>query len=948
LVGRSVEQVVLRDAVAGLADGAVCVELVGDPGIGKTTMLAWLGELARGCGARVLGARGSEFEHDVAFGILVDALDGYLSELDDRWSRSLDADVVAELAGIFPALRRPGIASQAVAPGERFRAHRAIRTLLERLAATRPLVLVLDDVHWADSSSVELIGALLRRPPAARVLIALAHRSRQSPQRLVRELEAAAREGVLRRIVLGPLSEAEADSLLSEQLSGRDRRRLFADSGGNPFYLHQLARVGGGERAGRDIGAGVPLAVAASLFAELEAVSEGARGFAQAAAVAGDPFDLDLAAEVGGLARAEALAALDELVAADLLRPDGWPLGFAFRHPLVRRAVYESTQPGWRIAAHARADVSLARRGVAATARAHHVEQSARVGDERAIELLISAADAAIVPAAAARWLQAALRLMPADREQCLALGRRLGETLAAAGCLEESRAVLTDVLQRWPIGGDPQGRTRLIVVCAQVDRLLGGHRQAHARLAAAARELDDPDSAAGVAVALELATQHLYATRFEHADEQARAALRGAVALGDRVLHVSAVVLAGHAAFDVRDLARAHDLIAEAARLVAGLDDAALAKRPAVFLGLGRAERLLDRYAAAVEHFTRGVAVARAGGHSQLHVELTSGKAAALALWGRLDEAQAAAEEAVEAARLTENPQPLAWALAAGCLTHRECGNLVTAVSEGREAVALAVDRSLISAISGVSLGMSLVEGGDWTEGAELMLEWAGGVELPSTHPMQRPYVYEALTRAEIGGGRIEAGADFAGRALAVVDGLACDLPRAHAERAAARVLLAEGDAARAAERAVASADGADAVAARVEAGRSRLLAGRAFAAAGQRELAGEQLRAAELQLASCGAARLRLECVRELRRIGLRVAHAGRRGDGAARGPSVLSGRELQIAELVHARHTNREIAEQLFLSQKTVESHLRSVFVKLGVTSRAQVARALDVRP
>jgi DNA-binding NarL/FixJ family response regulator len=60
------------------------------------------------------------------------------------------------------------------------------------------------------------------------------------------------------------------------------------------------------------------------------------------------------------------------------------------------------------------------------------------------------------------------------------------------------------------------------------------------------------------------------------------------------------------------------------------------------------------------------------------------------------------------------------------------------------------------------------------------------------------------------------------------------------------------------------------------------------------------------------------------------------------------VLSGRELQIAELVHARHTNREIAEQLFLSQKTVESHLRSVFVKLGVTSRAQVARALDVRP
>jgi DNA-binding NarL/FixJ family response regulator len=780
------------------------------------------------------------------------------------------------------------------------------------------------------------------------VLIALAHRSRQASQRLVRELAAAAREGVLRRVVLGPLSEAEADLLLTEQPRGSDRRRLFAESGGNPFYLHQLARVGGGAGAGRDIGAGVPLAVAASLFAELEAVSAAARRLAQAAAVAGDPFDLDLAADVGDLERAAALAALDELVAADLLRPDGGPLGFAFRHPLVRRAAYESARPGWRIAAHARADEALARRGAALTARAHHVEQSARVGDESAIDLLISAADAAIVPATAARWLRSALRLMPADRERCLALGRRLGETLAAAGCLEDSRAVLNDVLQRWPVDGDPQGRTSLIVVCAQVDRLLGRHQQAHARLVVAARELDDPDSAAGVAVALELATQHLYATRFEHADEPARAALRGAAALGDPLLYASAVVLAGYAAYDMRDLDRARARIDEAAALAAALDDAALARRPTVLLGLGRAERLLDRYEASVEHFTRGVAVARASGHSQLHVELTSGNTEALTRWGHLDEARLAADEAVEGARLSENPQTLAWALGASSLTHRECGSLDSAVSEGREAVALAVDRSLISAICGVSLGMSLVERGDWAQGAAMILEWAGGDELPGVHPMQRPYVFEALTRAEIGLDDVQRAADFVGRAFAIVDGVACDLPRAHAERAAATVLLAEGDAASAAQHAIASTDAADAVAAQVEAGRSRLLAGRALAAAGQRERAGEQLRAAEVQLAACGARRVREECVRELRRIGLRVAHAGRRGDSAARGANVLSGRELQIAELVRARHTNRAIAEQLFLSQKTVESHLRSVFVKLGVTSRAQVAGALEPRP
>jgi len=927
----------------------VCLELVGEPGIGKTTMLALLSRVATANGAQVLDGRASEFEDDLPFGVFIDALDGPLSMIEGRWSRSLGADVAAELAEIFPALRSAdGSPLRAKLSSERFRGYRAVGALLERLATTRPLVLVLDDVHWADSSSVELIGALLRRPPAAAVLIALAYRPHQASERLLRELAVAAGDGVLERIELGPLSQVEAGALLADGTSARDREWLFAESGGNPFYLHQLARAPGGRGAGGDLGAGVPLAVAASLFAELESLSRGARRLAWAAAVAGDPFDLDLAAEVAELDRVAALAGLDELIGAGLVRSGSGPLGFAFRHPLVRRAVYESARPGWRIGAHALADTGLARRGASAAARAHHVERSAEVGDAQAIELLVSAATAAIVPSAAAHWLKAALRLVPAEGEQRLGLLCRLGETLAAAGLLEESRAALIEALERWPGDSDVDGRIGLIVLCATVERLLGRHREARARLATAATELDDPDSAAGVALAIDLAIERAYSDEVTSALKPAAAALRSATALGDPVLLAVAVTMMGFAQGCVGDTEGARARLVEATRLVAGLDMRTAARRPEVFFTLGWSARFLDRYEAAVEHFDRGVRVGRESGHTQLYVELTAGRAGALLQLGRLADAQAANEEAIEAARLSENPQPLAWALMMSCATQTDSGHLARAVREGRESVALAVDGSSISVGCAITLGIALAESGDFEGAVELIVEWAGGPELPHTFPLLRPWAYEGLTRAELGLGRIEQAAGWAHRAAAIVDGVDCDLARAQADRAAANVLLAEGDVAAAADRALAAAGRADGVQARVDAARSRLVAGRALALGGQRERAGEQLRAAEAQLAFCGALRLREQCARELRRIGLRVASATRRGDQSARGPAALSGREREVADLVRARHTNREIAERLFLSEKTIESHLRSVFVKLGVSSRADVARTLDIPP
>jgi len=117
-------------------------------------------------------------------------------------------------------------------------------------------------------------------------------------------------------------------------------------------------------------------------------------------------------------------------------------------------------------------------------------------------------------------------------------------------------------------------------------------------------------------------------------------------------------------------------------------------------------------------------------------------------------------------------------------------------------------------------------------------------------------------------------------------------------------------------------------------------MLAGVALVRAGERAQGVKLLRSAEDQLAACGASRYRDEAARELRRLGHRVPARQRRG-GTGDGLNVLSGREREIAERVALGRTNREIAAELFLSEKTVEGYLTSIFAKLGVSARAAVA-------
>ena len=171
----------------------------------------------------------------------------------------------------------------------------------------------------------------------------------------------------------------------------------------------------------------------------------------QGAAVAGDPFEPELAAAAADVGEPEAMDALDELLRADLIRPTDVPRRFRFRHPIVRRAVYEASPAGWRIGAHERVAQALADRGAGALARAHHVDASAKVGDTAAVATLAEAGrqSAQRAPATAARWFSGALRLLPetARRRAARRAALAVATALAATGQFADAHAALLESL---------------------------------------------------------------------------------------------------------------------------------------------------------------------------------------------------------------------------------------------------------------------------------------------------------------------------------------------------------------------------------------------------------------------------------------------------------------------------------------------------------------------
>ena len=922
----------------------------GEPGIGKTRLLGELCAEAESRGHLVLVGRGAELERELPFGIWVAALDDHVAALGAARLEGLVGDRVAELARVLPSAAAGGDIALGGLHDERFRAHRAVRALLQRLAEQRPVVLVLDDVHWADDASVELLAHLLRRPAGARILVALAFRAGGVPAGLRAALEAAAREGGVTELRLSEMSRGEADALMGSELPGPVRDQIYRESGGNPFYVQQLAWARG-QAEGRPVAgageAGVPSAVAVALAQEIRCLSEPARRLAWGAAVAGDPAELELAAAAAGLAEGEALAALDELVTSDVLRRTPVARRYAFRHPLVRRTVYEGAGEAWRLGAHARAAAALASRPGSIGARALHLERCAGPGDADAAAVLEQAAHqaAARAPAVAATLFAAALRVVPEqsgeDGDRRLGLLVSLASALSATGRLAEALEMLLASLRL--VSPDRVDlRVRLIAACASCENTLGRHEAAHARLLRALAELPGEGSAAELQV--ELAADALFHSDFAAMERWAAAAAQSVQALDDPGLRAITDALGCFAAYNVGRPQEAETARRTAAAGLDALPDEELAARLDLPYYLGFAEYFCECYGDAVRHFKRGIAVARVVGHSRFVVFMMVGLAQALERLGRLEEALGVAEAAVESARLSGNPQAVGFALVAEAWTAAEVGDVEHARAAAEEAVAIleGLDESVLTRATHAHVGVIWLEIGDPARCVE-QLRVAGLPDFPLIEPGRRGWLYAVLARAELARGDRDAAAAWAARSEATVAGL--ELPLAEAWSLHVRALLAldAGDAPGGAALALRAAERADAVRTPVPAARCRALAGAALAAAGDREAGVRLLVRAEAELGACHAERHRDEVARDLRRLGHRVTTRRRRADRRAT-LGDLSHRELEIAERVALGRTNREIAGQLFLSEKTVEGYLTNVFAKLGVSSRAEVAEAV----
>ncbi|WP_344951670.1 helix-turn-helix transcriptional regulator [Actinomadura miaoliensis] len=964
LVGRQGVLRALEEALDATAEGAFrFVALVGEPGAGKTRLLS---ELSGAAAARKLptrAGRAAEFEQEMPFGAVVDALDDHLEEhLPD-----LGPGATRLLSAVFPALAAAPAAPATTGPAAetadgrrvaRYQLYRTVRRLLEELAAASGLVLILDDLHWADEATIELLDHLVRHPPRARVTLAVAYRPAQASPRLAALVEDAVQNARALRVPVDPLSEEQVAQLLGLREPDARCRELYRASGGNPFYLEALARSPQRPVTGPGDG-DLPPAVQAALVLELSGLSRTALLVAQGAAVAADEFDPALAAVAAEVSEDATLSALDELVARDIVRP--MAERFRFRHPLVRHAAYGSAAAGWRLAAHGRIAAYLARIGAPAAMRARHVERSGRVGDPAAIATLVEAARTftAQAPVTAAHWLRAALRLMPENmpeppeptegREPLpsrLGLLMELAQVESLGGRLAEGRETARTLLRLLP-PDDYDRRVTAARLCALMERLLGRPHEARALLLDELRRIPDPASPTGVPLRLRLVAESLFRGDFraahavlENMPENGGDGWPSAVRMAVTALRPMSSFLSGDLAGAVRHAETADRLVAEAT-------DDELAEWLDAVAWLCWAEHMMGRYAASRRHFERAVSVARATGQTYILATLLTGQARASTMEGRLTEAMMIAEEAAETARLLGAAPQLAGALTQQSLTVGLAGDAKEALRLADEAMRAGADggewygAQAQYARARALLGLSRVD-----EGVEAMMEACNGFgEVILLDPDARLACCEIMAEVAAQQGRDEDAALWAGRAEQVAN------PQLDSDRA--RAMLARSYAGMAADPKTAARLAREAAAlfeacyARVDAGRARLAAGVAAARAKDRAAARDDLRAAADVFAACGARLLHSRTTFEQRRVGIRTPSPAGRGASGRRGGDEqfgLSQREFEVAMLVSDGLTNQQIAERLFISVRTVETHLSHIFSKLDITSRVNLVKAL----
>ena len=949
LVGRREELGALEDELGRAVAGEFrLVLLLGEAGVGKSRLAREL--LARHREVTGLVAQAYPLAASAAFGLWTEAVDPFLRTRSDGEVVELCGGLLDDLASLFHrvALVR-GSVPERDPPLPRLL--QGLAGLLGNVARRTPLVVLLDDVHFADASSWEALRYFARHLDDARLLVLATSRPAELAGHEVaaQVLFELGQDALLSRLEVAALARPGVREL-TEEVIERPAPRALVDwvserSQGNPLFAIGLLRALM-EEAG-DLSAPhlrrLPEGLTERVSSEVRRFDPAPRGMLELLAVVGRPVSLGDLTALTGSSLEEVGPLLAELVQAGIVVEEerGSELSYALYHPLVRDVVYQATSGASRRVLHRQAARSLLTAGHLAEA-ALHFARSAERGDSEAVEVLLDAMRQAERREAfrEALDLQAELvELLPADDQRWLEV---LEAMYARAEWLIDHRAETNA-----PVA---------IRALRAIDGLLEGSSD-HARRAI---------------VKFRLANFLAWGTgELELADDVCRQAHDLFVRAGDRRQTLLAARelawikglrgdLAGMGA-DARAVVEAADAVDDRFVAMQGL---AAVSYSANFRGA---------FAEAEAAQRRAAMIAREDEKAYRLTVVLGGVALGLALQGRVAETAAVFDEAKAAnpayreSILVELEAAVRWIAggftAAGGLAaeavawhpaaparRRGIGPALGALSAIEADDVVAGERLLARA-------QAVYGGQDWsfflpvTRHAEAVLAWhaGGAAECVAVLRSAAGRLLEMQARtwaafalfdlAEVAAeaGDVAAATAAAEELSAVAEFVALPLYRGFAASGAAWAALAAGDGERAVQRARQAIELLSTTGCAAHLARAHYVLGRSLPADERPEAVAALERAAEIFEWS-GSSRRRQRSLDAMRRLG----SAGRRAAAAALGPDSLTRREREVARLAATGMSAKDIAGSLFVGERTVESHLASVYAKLGVDSKLQLVR------